>query len=287
MEIASLLTNPIVVLIGLIGGVCSVIAIPMSVVLYFKSKKEKRPKFLFDSNNIIRGLSSAIPELKITYSGHGQPITNFTVTRFFFWNDGRETITKQDVARNDPLIVVIKEPYQILDATIIHATSGANNIDITLDREKRHIRLTFDYLDRSDGTVLQLIHNGTLHADLSFIGSIKGCGNPQRVHQKRNPIGCLAAITAVLLASAILLPYVLPAIAEKKPGDVPIRKAWEELLILITVSFSTGLVGILIGKWSEHRANRLLPKRLRAFTRHPLDRRFRSGGEADYATIPW
>jgi hypothetical protein len=273
---ASLLTNPIVIVLGLIGGVCSVIAIPLSVVLYFKSKKEKRPRFIIESNNIILGLSNAIPDLKITYSGHGPPLSNFTVTRLYFWNDGRETITKQDVARNDVLTITINDPFRILDATIVYATSKANNIGISVNREKKDIALTFDYLDHGDGTVLQIIHDGTSNSDLNLLGSIKGCGKPERVYTGTR-IGPLVWITVLLFASAIVLPYVLEGIRVRRdPLSPPLRHlpGLTEVLMLVA-TLGNGLLGLLVGKWSANRIKRVLPKNLRDFTRHPLNSPFR------------
>jgi hypothetical protein len=274
---ASLLTNPIVIVFGLIGGVCSVIAIPLSLILYFKSKKERRPRFVSYSNNIILGLSNAIPDLKITYSGHGPPLENFTVTRFFFWNDGRETIAKLDVAKNDPLTITINEPFRILDATIVHTTSKANNVGIAVNREKKDITLTFDYLDHGDGTVLQIIHDGTSNSDLSFLGSIKGCGNPERVHTGIR-IAPLVWIAVLLFASAVLLPYVLEAIRfRREPLAPPVRgpSLASEIPLLIS-SLLSGFLGVFVGKWNARRLRRLLPKNLRDFTRHPMNSPFRS-----------
>src|SRR4051794_29540428 len=83
---------------------------------YFKQKKEKVPMFRRMGENIVQDLASTFQNVVVLYDGNSIP--NLTVTKIFFWNDGRETIVREDIAEKEPLIVAAKDTVTILDARI-------------------------------------------------------------------------------------------------------------------------------------------------------------------------
>ena len=88
-----------------------------------------------------------------------EKVENFTVSKILFYNRGRETINKQDITTISPLRVSSGN-YHILDASILQVNKTSNNFKINLDREKENVYLDFDYLDKNQGAVIQVVHTG-------------------------------------------------------------------------------------------------------------------------------
>ena len=171
-----LATHP---LLGVLGILCSIVSVPLSVYLSLKGQKQKQPRFAIRSYNIVRQLVSTIPSLQMTYFGYGGAIDNFTVTKILFWNAGNETIHKQDVAKSEPVSIYAIDNAVILDAGIIQKTNNANQFEVKQSRDRDHVTLCFDYLDKGDGAVIQIFHPGRSSTQLQLRGMIKGAGKPR------------------------------------------------------------------------------------------------------------
>jgi hypothetical protein len=172
--IDGLAMNPWLIIIGFI---ITIISLLLAVIFYVRGKKVKLPYYAFNSHNIVRDLVSRIDHLDILY--HGEPIENLTATKMAFWNAGNDTINCKDIARADPLTVVAKEGYKILDAKIVNVINTANQFSITPPADERsHININFDYLDHNEGAIIQLLHTGKSGKDIEIHGTIKGFGKP-------------------------------------------------------------------------------------------------------------
>ena len=137
-------------------------------------KKEKSPRYAITSNNIIRDFVSVFKPLEIKYSN--QEIKNFTITKIVFWNNGRETINKEDVVNADPISIHIKDGYNILDKEIIGKNENTNNFSLEDSADKSSFNIEFDYIDKHNGIVIQILHTGKSSDDIEFCGRIKGVG---------------------------------------------------------------------------------------------------------------
>src|SRR6185295_17242605 len=82
------------VLIGVIG-----------IYLAFVGWKRKKLMYAMGSNSIFSGLEHTVPDVEVKFAGYGQPITALTVTKIAIWNAGNETIKKQDVVKDDPIVI--------------------------------------------------------------------------------------------------------------------------------------------------------------------------------------
>jgi len=147
----------------------------LAILLYFKAKKTKSPRYAKRSMNIVRDLASKIESLELSY--RGKKIETATVTRVLFWNAGRETIHRADIAEADPLIITTKEGCEILDARVTQMKKPANLFNAVLG-EGSKVRIGFDYIDKNEGAVIQLIHTGRSSDDIQVLGTIKGAGRP-------------------------------------------------------------------------------------------------------------
>jgi hypothetical protein len=101
-----------------------------------------------------------------------------------FWNGGRDTIKGSDVSANDPLRIEVLGA-KVLDVSILATTSPAVSPEVGIDSAKAAVSLSFvglsfDYLDRQEGFLVQLMHTGPESADVDVKGRIKGAGEPRR-----------------------------------------------------------------------------------------------------------
>ncbi|MGB9941322.1 hypothetical protein [Methanosarcina sp.] len=144
---------------------------------YYKSKKEKLPLFCMKSTKILEDLSERYEPLQITYKE--KKIKNLTVTQVGFWNCGKETIKKSDIATKDPLSIKTKNNAQILDVKITTSENNPNGFEYNLSTDLSCLIYNFDYIDKNQGALIQLLHTGTSSSDLELKGSIIGFGEPR------------------------------------------------------------------------------------------------------------
>ncbi|MFZ3168570.1 MAG: hypothetical protein WA130_13220 [Candidatus Methanoperedens sp.] len=150
------------ILIGLIG-----------LVLAYITNKQKSPSYSIFSTNIYRNmLTSKIEPLLITYAD--VPIENLTVTKILFWNAGSAPIRKIDIADGDKLKVHVKDGYKILYPPIKLKEKTANKFEIYLAEDPSFIILSFDFLNKGDGAIIQFFHTGKEETAIEVSGTIIG-----------------------------------------------------------------------------------------------------------------
>ncbi len=125
------------------------------------------------------------------------------------------------MAEADPLILLAKNDYEIFDARITQTKNPANLFTVVLEKDSK-ARIRFDYIDRNEGAIIQLIHTGRSSDDIEFVGTIKGVGRlGRRLRQELvYPVlpfrlGTLSnrSTSYALGALCVLLGIVIPAIA--------------------------------------------------------------------------
>jgi hypothetical protein len=145
----------------------------------YRHRRIKGPRYALVSHNLVYNLVSNVPSLQILHAG--KDIANLTVTRIAFWNAGGGTIQKGDIAKADTLQIKPKNGVQILSAQLIRESNLVNKFTISVAKDKSHIALDFDFLDKDQGAVVQVFHTGLGRRDLIISGTIKGSGKPKRV----------------------------------------------------------------------------------------------------------
>lgn len=124
--------------------------------LTYKSVPQKVLKFSLSHNNLISSGKASLPNLKIIYAGTN--VDQVTVTKVTFWNSSFPTITEQDIIKAAPLSISARE-CDILEITVLNGEDSANQIKVKLVDEKT-AHIFFDYLDRKEGGVIQIVHTG-------------------------------------------------------------------------------------------------------------------------------
>jgi len=161
---------------SLIGWLISVV---LSVVFYLKSKKEKRPVFGISTTLLIKNLKSRYAKLRIEMDA--VEISSLSVTKIYFWNEGKETIDKTDISTIAPLKIIADPDTKILSCDLLKFSSNSNNVSITPAQEGKEYKISFNYLDPSQGFAMQILHDGESKKPILIIGDIKGHGRPKQI----------------------------------------------------------------------------------------------------------
>jgi hypothetical protein len=171
-------TDIIGVTIGILG---IVIGIVVSYYFYKKSVRIKEPVYSIKSNNVISGSQSKYERLRVLYED--TEIENFTVSKILFFNQGSETITRQDIETSSPLRISCKN-CDFLDISTLQVNKPSNNFDILQEATER-VLISFEYLDKNQGGVIQVIHTGLSSEDLEVYGDIKGVEKLSQIDSKQ------------------------------------------------------------------------------------------------------
>ena len=150
--------------IGVVGIVLGLYGLYIA----FRSKREKRPLYLSNSYEVVSG-THAVEGMQITV--HGTVVSSLTVTRISFWNAGRETMHRADIVAADPIRISPLNPdTTILGAKLAHVCRPVNDIQIA--PAAHAVGITFDFLDHSDGCIVDLYHS--LPSAFCVTGTLKG-----------------------------------------------------------------------------------------------------------------
>lgn len=141
-----------------IGLAIGLIGLALSYYFYKKGTRTKRPYCLTFTQSIAGKVLLDIPDFQITYKGH--PIERLAITKLVFWNAGSETITSSDVPAAAPFQIALSEDAEFLSYSLEFVKRNSNAISMTLDDSKKNLLVEFDYLDKDDGFVVELLHTG-------------------------------------------------------------------------------------------------------------------------------
>jgi hypothetical protein len=145
---------------------------------YKISIKAKEPVYSIKSNNLISGSASTLDNLNISYKK--RKVKNLTVSKILIYNRGAETIHRQDIATINP-IKISSETCTILDASVLQVNNSANVFKVILEKGSQNIFIDFDYLDKNQGAVIQVVHTGFASENIGLYGDIKGVQKPIQI----------------------------------------------------------------------------------------------------------
>lgn len=157
----------------------AILGIIFTIYFYFKSKKVRIPIYILRTVNLVRENVQKIDTVNILYAGN--KVNNLSITKIAFWNDGKETINNNDVAKNNSIRLEIDKNFIFLDAKIIYQKNLSNGFSISISNENKHIDINFDYFDFEEGIVLQVFHTGNDSDDISLVGQVKSV---KKIHRK-------------------------------------------------------------------------------------------------------
>jgi len=267
-------------LVGEIIGVLGIlIGFVVSYYFYYRSKREKSPCWAIKSNNLISGFESELPDLQVLFKAKN--LKNLTISKILLWNDGNETISSQDLETINPLRIISKDDAEILDVKVLQINNKSSQITTKVDENNNQIKINFDYLDKNQGAVFQVIHTGLSSNDLCIVGDIKGVlsfnkkgdyPNWIKLISKKNPskkdsikktskFGIISGFIYILLG---ILNYFFYPLIPKSNIFVTDMDKQVNLIIISTFFILTGLFMFYTGFILSRNEN-IAPKGLESF----------------------
>ncbi len=235
MDIYSLVTNPYVCFtvagVGILLGIVGVL-----VTIYMT--RTKKPLFRIRSNNIIHGEKNSVEGLEVRYHGYGQPITNLTVSRILFTNEGRGTIRKTDIIATNPVRLRIRNPFVFLSAEILEFTADINKFEIRLSQDRTEINIKFEFIDPGNYVLLQVFHTGTRSEDIHFVGTIADSVPIERVIEMPDSSKPYQHIMSFIFLISVILMIVIIGVVGQRLGLGVDWSLFYILFIVISVAAS-------------------------------------------------
>jgi hypothetical protein len=248
---------------NVVGVVLGLLGIP-GLWLGWKSWRMKKPVYVISSNNLFSDLGEKVPDVSVRFTGYGDPIKALTVTKIALWNKGNETITKQDMVKEDPLCIKAAEGVVILSASILQTTTPFNKFDLTVNKDRNRVTVGFEYMDESHGVVIQIFHTGKGSEDLHVQGTFKGINGLVRrvLHPRDSPQEEKAQKTTLALLGGLGCLLMVPIMfAGLFAGDREIRVGFLQWLTLGIFAYS--LVASAFALWLR---SARVPRALSTFT---------------------
>jgi hypothetical protein len=170
--------NPIIVIISFI---LAIISVPLAIIFYKRGKLKKELSYTFDSVPVILKGSYGVQKtflekIQITYDN--KRIETLTASRYAIWNSGDVTIEKDNVVQANPILFSPKDNCAVYEIGITTQNEPSNNFKLLSDGNG--YRLEFDYIDKDQGCVINILHSG-----IRLQGKIKGAGEITQVKDVR------------------------------------------------------------------------------------------------------
>lgn len=127
-------------------------------IIYTLTRKKREICYSIMERYLIVDYVSRIEDLEIIY--RGEQIENLLATRILFWNRGGKTIRKSDIAERDLIKIRFEEGSKVLDASKLFETSDINDISVRVLENDRTVELTFDFIAKNDGGVIEILTAG-------------------------------------------------------------------------------------------------------------------------------
>jgi hypothetical protein len=160
-------------IVGIVIGIAGIfIGVIVSYYFYRKSLRVKGLCFSIKTENFIEGYSTRFNDLTIRYKD--KEIENLSVSKVLFWNNGNETIDRDDILTAFPLHIFAVDDVEILDVKVLDSNNVASRFTSSLSEDGKSAYLSFDYLDSQQGAVIQVIHTGTSPLSVYIHGHVKG-----------------------------------------------------------------------------------------------------------------
>jgi hypothetical protein len=154
-----------------IGTAVGIIGIVSGLVLAYSFRP--RSRLAAQTNTLELAGSNAVLPNEIEFLFRGNTVPNVTMSRIAIWNIGNTTIKGDQIVNSDPLRIVTSDGSNVLEATIRNRTRQVNGISCLLRQgTSNEVECRFDYLDPSDGALIQLIHTGS--DEIKVLGTLRG-----------------------------------------------------------------------------------------------------------------
>jgi len=157
---------------GWVGSLIGILGVVAAVATYLLTRQ--RTILAYRTRGVrLLGTTEARLPTDVTVNFRGKPVPRLTRSLVVIWNDGERTIGGSDIVASDPLAVDAGDDAEILSLTIARASRTSIAFSCNLGPTKNKANLSFEFLDRSDGGVVEVLHTGE-QRHMKLTGTIRG-----------------------------------------------------------------------------------------------------------------
>ena len=139
-------------------------SISIAAVVYaiYEARRRRGPMlaYQFTGQRLIGTKRNRLPEeVQIVFAG--VPVKNLSQTQLIIWNNGDAPLRSDDIPDHDPISFSFGSGAQVLLAEVVKITREVNRIETQfIAGESNNISLKFGFLDKDDGALISVWHNG-------------------------------------------------------------------------------------------------------------------------------
>lgn len=222
------------------------------VVTALKARRSRRLAYCVSGVNLAAPDTSKHPELTLLYQG--EPVPRVTVSDVVVWNQGNETISRNEIAPLDPLRLEVPEAEAILSCRVVKSSRKAIGSEVGTPADNpRSAAVVFDFLDPMDWLTIQVVHTARVARAVTLKGTVKGVRKIRTGILNERPLTLRQACS---LGVSIVLLFALMGFA----ANAHRGWSWPMLLAVVAVtSVVAGFASFLLA---------MLPSRVPALTRN-------------------
>ena len=225
-----LMNNPIA---WAILSTVTILAFIYAIYTQITNKECKRLTYAQKTNTLIHNQEKSFKKISVFYED--KPIENLYVSKIAIWNSGNRVLKGEtDFVNDHHLDITLEEDCEILETNIINYTEKTNAFNASqIDNSK--LTINFDYAEKNDGIVLQVIHTG-LKNDINLSCKIIG-GQPLKEYSKEKH-----------------------GLNKKKNTISKINSNKQSPLLVGITYFLISAMGIFLGIWRINHPQKIIPK---------------------------
>jgi len=262
-QVSALLTSPVASGLGLLIGLAALVS---GYIFYRRGKREKRPQWVVVTTNVVGKAGQQLGESLSVHYRH-RAISTVSISKIALWNAGKQTIDKADIPPGDRLrISTTDAAHRILEVRVIGHNSEGNQFatDAVSDDGATEVPINFEFMDRNDGAVFQVLHTGVASTDITLRGTFKGA-------RRLREVPALTAFMTVLprqRSTVLWTVGVIVVLAGLFVGLLATHffRTVGDFIALVAVAVAPGFL-FVIGPLTAWRSGYFPPDNLRGFLR--------------------
>ncbi|MFV9927887.1 MAG: hypothetical protein AB8U91_05275 [Candidatus Midichloria sp.] len=138
---------------------------------FYRKGQPKKSLDTYSDNFLIIDRSKADSPENIEIFFLGKKVEKLHKTLIYMWNSGNQIVKSEDLKTIDRLKISTEESAKILSVNIVKSTRDVINFSLMKNNEEYEVN--FDYLDPTDGVVIEILHTGEPE-NLTFSGTVMG-----------------------------------------------------------------------------------------------------------------
>ena len=143
-----------------------------TVLVYRRSQRVKRPSWSVHTADLVTKRTADLQGLTVLFNG--TLVSDLSVSRIVLFNAGADPIRRSDIAPAARLAIEVPSDVTMLDATLVSVNNSINQVEVQFDPITNRALVEFDYLDKDEGAVFDVVHYGGTQPTASVTGVVIG-----------------------------------------------------------------------------------------------------------------